>query len=154
MGLGGISLIVSLAVAGIAVIAAMGVWHFARVKRKQAAERALARGAFTLLAEPEAIFEGLKARSGGRSRWRRGRGVLVLTERTVRYEEFLPSYRLEVPIKRIRAADTDTSFLGKPRGTKVLILHFTDDTGTEADLGIGVADPDRWAIQIRKRLPA
>lgn len=133
-----------------ALVGILVVRSVAKRRRQQAAEQALARGRFTLLVDPEATFEGIKTGRADRARWRRGKGVLVLTERKIRYDEFLPAYRFEVEIRQVRAVDTNSSFLGKVRGKPVLALHFLDASGTPADVGFTVTNPDAWALQIRK----
>ena len=135
-----------------AVVTIVAAYQVARNKRHQVAEQAMARGGFTLRADPDAAFEGLKCSLADKSRWRRGKGVLILTERKIRYDEFMPTYRLEIPIKEIRAVDTSPTFLGKYRGRPILALHFNDTNGIASDVGFTVKDPDSWAIQIRKRL--
>ena len=138
---------------GLCLVAVVGIFVVratAKRRRQQAADRALARGRFTLRVDPEATFEGLKTGRAERARWRRGKGVLILTERKIRYDEFLPAYRFEVEIRQVRAVDTNASFLGKVRGKPVLAIHFMDASGTPADVGFTVTDPGSWAIQIRK----
>ncbi|MCZ6688372.1 MAG: hypothetical protein O7H41_02095 [Planctomycetota bacterium] len=141
---------VPLALGAMAAVAGIAIHMQAKRKRGQAVEQALTRGDRTLLTDSEARFEGLKSGRAEMSRGRRGRGALILTDRMVIYEEFLPTYKLEITFKQIRAVETSATFLGKQRGSTVLILHFTDSHGQVADVGFSPINPDSWAMQIRR----
>ena len=140
----------ALAVAAILVV--LWLRFTARKRRRQAVDQWMTRLSMTLLTDPDATFLGMKVGRGERARWHPGKGAIVLTERMLRYEEFLPAYRFELYIKNIIAVDTTNVFLGKDRGRRVLAIHFTDSRKRQGEVGFGLADPETWAIQIRKRL--
>lgn len=118
--------------------------------RQRMAQQAYAAGAKTLLAEGEAVLEGLL--TPREQRKRPGRGVLVLTETHLNYREFFPPYTLEIPLRRVGGVETTRYFLEKERPAIVMAVDYQEVDGSASQAGFRVTDTGGWAQEIRKRV--
>ncbi len=95
----------------------------------------------TRLLSPGANFFGL--RSAGMSQIR-GNGILALFFDHIYFEMLLPKKELIIPLSSILDIDVKTSFLGKTRFRKLLVITYKDKNGDEDQAAWLISNLNEW----------
>ncbi len=80
-----------------------------------------------------------------------GSGVLILTEKVLHFELLIPKVVHDITLTEITGADTQTGYLGKDHGKKVMVVSHMMD-GKLVSSGFKVKDVNTWCEEIEKRL--
>jgi hypothetical protein len=70
----------------------------------------------------------------------RGNGTLVLTDKELYFERWLPRREYRIPLAAIQAIETPSSYLGKTNFRPVLKIVFKDENGQTDSMGWLVSD--------------
>ncbi len=79
----------------------------------------------------------------------RGNGVIALTTEDLRITRAVPAAKWCIPHNHIKAVTLENSFLGKRRGSKVLVITFEKE-GYQDRIGVYVGNSLDWANAIKE----
>jgi len=90
-----------------------------------------------------ANFFGLESAGLGQVR---GNGSLVLTDRRLLFEMWIPRRRISIPLHQIQTVETPRAFLGKTRFRRLLKVSFSAEAGQYDAAAWGLGNlHDFWA---------
>lgn len=118
---------------------------------KKRAEKAIAhfQDRKILLTDPFANYFGLQSRG---MKQIRGNGILILTEKELFFELYIPKKELTIPIYQLKAVETTSSFLGKTKFKKLLKIIFHRPTGEKDAAAWLVKNLDEWKITLKQQI--
>ncbi len=99
------------------------------------------------LMEKAANFFGQESKGMAQQR---GNGILILTDKGIFFEMWLPKKSIQIPLSSIIEADKTNSFLGKTKLRPLLRIHFFSERGIEDKVAWLIKDPDKWIFRINK----
>ena len=138
-----IAFILAVTLIPLAAIFGLVAWWLGR--KKSAITRQWEReGAVFLRGPAGANFSGLESQGMGQVR---GNGFIALTGEDFRVTRAVPAAEWRIPLRQIKQAALEPSFLGKRRGMPVLVVSFEADRQTDR-LGIYVRDGEAWVQAI------
>ena len=115
-----VGLILSVTLIPLVIIFGFLIWWLRR--KKSTFVRAWEREGVVFLRGPEAInFSGLESKGVGQVR---GNGFMALTGHDLRITRAVPAAEWRIPHQQIQQVTLESSFLGKSRGSKVLVITF------------------------------
>jgi hypothetical protein len=127
----------------LSIIFGLVVWWLRR--KKVAITRQWEREGAVFLRGPEgANFSGLESQGIGQVR---GNGFIALTGEDLRITRAIPAAEWRIPHRQIKQATLEPSFLGKRRGSPVLVITFEADSQVDR-LGVYVRDGQAWVEAI------
>ena len=74
----------------------------------------------------------------------RGNGTLILTSRALEFFMLVPKKRVSVPFDRITGLDNPMWWRGKSVASRLLAIHFTDDSGDDDGIAFWLKDSGSW----------
>ena len=74
----------------------------------------------------------------------RGNGILILTEKELHFELYLPKQVLSIPLTHITNITTPRSHLSKSKFKPLLKIYFTTETGQNDSIAWLVKDLSLW----------
>ena len=138
-----IGFILAVTLIPLAVVLGLVIWWLRREKR--AITRQWEREGVIFLRRPEgANFSGLESKGMGQVR---GNGFIALTGENLRVTRAVPAAEWRIPHRHLKQVSLEPSFLGKQRGTPVLVITFEAD-GQIDRLGVYVRDGADWVEAI------
>jgi len=121
------------------IILGLVIWWLRR--KKGAITRQWEREGIIFLRGPAAAnFSGLESKGMGQVR---GNGFIALTGEELRVTRAVPAAEWRFPHRHIKQVSLEPSFLGKQRGTPVLVITF-EAAGQRDRLGVYVRDGAGW----------
>lgn len=94
-----------------------------------------------LLTDTFANFFGLESQG---TKQIRGNGILILTEKELYFELYLPTNKIIIPLIQITKIDTTRSHLGKSKFKQLLKIYFKNETGQNDSIAWCVQDLPKW----------
>ncbi len=138
-----IGFILAVSMVLLVIILGLVIWWLRR--KKGAITRQWEREGILFLRGPAgANFSGLESKGMGQIR---GNGFMALTNEDLRVTRAVPAAEWRIPHQYIKQVSLEPSFLGKQRGTPVLVVTFEAD-GQIDRLGVYVRDGAGWVEAI------
>ena len=78
----------------------------------------------------------------------KGNGILVLTEKEIVFERWLPEKRFTISVESIENVEETNSFLGKTKGDSLLKIDFLDEKGNLDSCAWQVNDLEQWETDL------
>lgn len=94
------------------------------------------------LKDTSANFFGLKSLGGGQIR---GNGILVLTDKNVRFFRYFPKKEITIPIQSIKNIDSTNAYLGKSVFAPLLKIEYEGD-----ETAFWVEDLQEWTDALKE----
>ena len=95
-----------------------------------------------------ANVRGLGLQSRGRGQVR-GNGWLVLTPEELRFRQWVPQRETTIPLAAVTSVGTESTWLGKWVGRKLLCVRWRTSDGGEDAMAWEVPDLDEWLAALR-----
>ena len=146
---GDIVLLVVVILVATLVPIAVALWYVRRAQKRRLTAMA-ARFPNALLVEP-ALFYGQE--SSGATQLR-GNGVLALLPDRLHFEMLTPRREFTIPLDRITAIESPTSFLGKTNFKPLLKIVYLGDTGKPDSMAWLVDDVAVWQARLSGEAPS
>jgi len=89
--------------------------------------------------------------TGGDLKEVNGLGVLILTEKALHFELLIPKVVHDIHLSEITGVDTQTSYLSKDHGKKIMVVSHMMD-GKLVSSGFKIKDVNTWCEEVEKRI--
>ncbi len=97
----------------------------------------------------DANFFGLQTLGIGQLR---GNGLLILTERDVIFNRYVPKKEFRIPLKSIIRIESSKSHLSKTISRFLLKIVFINSKGEEDSIAWTVGDLENWILQLNTQI--
>jgi len=97
----------------------------------------------------DANFFGLQTLGIGQLR---GTGLLVLAERNIIFNLYIPKKEFRIPLKSIIRIESPKSHLGKTKSRRLLKIVFINNKGEEDSIAWDVGDLENWVLQLNTQI--